>query len=474
MKHSFLERGRITPTSLVVAPFVKHPIVLFIGYVFFLAAFGVELCAKQSNSSSLKNRIVIVISLDGFPAYALDDPQIPLPTLRRLATEGAKAVAMVPVNPTVTWPNHTAMVTGVNAAKHSVLYNGLAIRSAGAPVRVEPWLDKTELVKVPTVYDLAHKAGLTTAEVDWVAIQNAKTITWSFAERPKPDGSIERQMISEGLIAKEDVISFAKAPITWRDDIWLKAGLYILRKHQPNLMLFHLLNTDSVQHRYGARSLASNTALAYADSRVQVILDTLKENGLLERSTILIVSDHGFKTVKRTISANALLRQKELLREENGKITCDAYVVPEGGTAMVYITNEARKGELTNKLKEMFANLEGISRVIAPTEFAQFGYPDPKHNARMADMVLAAKDGYSFSGGTQGEVVKDVDGTGSHGFLNTEPEMNAIFVAWGRGIRKGTQLGTIRNVDVAPTIAALLGIEMTGIDGKTLTKMLIQ
>ncbi|MBA2502783.1 MAG: hypothetical protein H0V27_07880 [Pyrinomonadaceae bacterium] len=52
--------------------------------------------------------------------------------------------------------------------------------------------------------------------------------------------------------------------------------------------------------------------------------------------------------------------------------------------------------------------------------------------------------------------------------------MNAIFVAWGRGIRKGTQLGTIRNVDVAPTIAALLGIEMTGIDGKTLTKMLIQ
>ncbi len=95
----------------------------------------------------------------------------------------------------------------------------------------------------------------------------------------------------------------------------------------------------------------------------------------------------------------------------------------------------------------------------------------------MADLVLVARDGYNFSGGLQGELVRDVNATGSagsHGYLNTEPEMNAIFVAWGRGIRKGTQLGTIRNVDVAPTIAALLGIEMTGIDGKTLTKMLIQ
>ena len=108
---------------------------------------------------------------------------------------------MVPINPTVTWPNHTAMMTGVNSAKHSVLYNGLAVRSEGVPVRVEPWVDRAELVRVPTVYDLAHKAGLTTAEVDWVAIQNAQTITWSFAERPKPDGSVERQMVSEGLIA---------------------------------------------------------------------------------------------------------------------------------------------------------------------------------------------------------------------------------------------------------------------------------
>ncbi len=66
-----------------------------------------------------------------------------------------------------------------------------------------------------------------------MAIQNAKTITWSFAERPKPDGGVEREMVSEGLITREDLTGFEKAPITWRDDVWMRACLYILRKHQP-------------------------------------------------------------------------------------------------------------------------------------------------------------------------------------------------------------------------------------------------
>jgi predicted AlkP superfamily pyrophosphatase or phosphodiesterase len=444
--------------------------------VLFLSAFAARPIAAQSRAIAVKDRLVILISLDGFPASALSDPKIPLPTLRKLMKEGASAKALTPVNPTVTWPNHTSMVTGVTAVKHSVLYNGLAVLTENAPVRTEPWVDKEIMVHVPTVYDLASQAGLTTAEVDWVAIQNPKTINWSFAERPKPEGKVEQEMIAEGLISKEDVAGFANAPITWRDDLWMKACSYILRKHRPNLMLFHLLNTDSVQHRYGAGSLAANTALAYADTRVQMILDTLKENDLLKRSTILVVSDHGFKTYKRTIRGNALLRQAGLLKQENGKITCDAYVVPEGGTAMVYITNPSRRAELTRSLAEMFSQVEGIDRVISPAEFASLGYPDPKENPRMADFVLAAKTGYSFSGDPQGEVVMDVPAgqvSGTHGYLNTDPDMKAIFVAWGRGIQPGKQLETVRNIDIAPTIGALLGLSMKEIEGKILTDILL-
>src|SRR5438874_10297596 len=73
-------------------------------------------------------RTLIVISLDGFPAYALDDPKLPVPTLRRLIREGSSARRMTPINPTVTWPNHTGMVTGVHATTHGLLVNGSLIR----------------------------------------------------------------------------------------------------------------------------------------------------------------------------------------------------------------------------------------------------------------------------------------------------------------------------------------------------------
>ena len=91
----------------------------------------------------------------------------------------------------------------------------------------------------------------------------------------------------------------------------------------------------------------------------------------------------------------------------------------------------------------------------------------------MADLVLAASDGYAFDGKSDGEpVTESIPPVGSHGYLHTDPDMNAIFIAWGAGIRKGIQMPEIRNVDVAPTIARLLGIEMSDVSGHALTNVL--
>jgi predicted AlkP superfamily pyrophosphatase or phosphodiesterase len=446
-----------------------------------LAIIGLALaCLAQiilAQSPAPKDRTVILISLDGFAGYALEDARLPVPNLRRLAREGAVARRMQTINPTVTWPNHTSMVTGVPAAQHSVLYNGLLVRGgAGEPVRVEPWRDKAELVKVPTVYDLAHQAGLTTAEVDWVAVQNAPTITWSFAEIPKTTGRIEQEMIAAGLVSEKDITEFQKASITWRDQIWSQAAIYILEKHRPNLLLFHLLNTDSVQHRYGPRSLAAGSALALADARVGELYRALESAKMLDRTTILIVADHGFKVAKKQIHPNALLRKEGLLRVVDGKVRCDAYAVPEGGTAMVYVTAAAGKPEIAARLKKMFAGLEGVDRVIEPSEYASLGLPSPEQNDRMADLVLAAKDSYAFTGSHQGDAVAagGAEPTGSHGYLNSDPEMDAIFIAWGRGIRKGVKLDSVRNLDLAPTIAALLGLQMNNVAGQRLGAILIE
>src|SRR5258706_7637163 len=185
----------------------------------------------QAKTPPPKSRLVVVISLDGFPAYALDDPRLPIPTLRKLMREGAAATSMQPINPTVTWPNHTAIVTGVNASEHHVLFNGLLIRSGdGTQPSIEPWRDKDLMVHSPTVYDIAFDAGLITAQVDWVAIYHAKAITWQFPELPDPNGPIERELIAGGTLTADQLRTFEDSSQVWQDQMWTDAALDNLAK----------------------------------------------------------------------------------------------------------------------------------------------------------------------------------------------------------------------------------------------------
>lgn len=435
--------------------------------------FACFLASAAPQAVPAKDRIVIVISLDGFASQALRDPQTAAPALRRMMREGATATnGMLPINPTVTWPNHTAMMTGVDAARHGVLYNGLPVRTPGKPVRIDASAPKSQLVLAPTVYDLAHEAGLKTAEVDWVAVNDAPTLDWAFSEIPKPDAPIVREMVRGNAISEDEVRSFQKAIITWRDEIWTEAAIHILREHRPNLLLFHTLTTDSNQHRYGAGSLAAQTSLALADRQVQRFIDAVKDWGLQDRATIFVVSDHGFASAKRVIHPNVILRREGLLRDRND---CDVWAIPEGGTAMVYVTNQQRRAELLPRLAQMFQGVEGIKEVITPDRYAQFGFPPPGLESRMSDVVLAAADDYAFDAALDGPPVSDIPpgaATGNHGYLNSNPAMRAIFVAWGVGIRPGATLDELRNVDVAPTVAHLLDLEMKNISGRVLTAIL--
>jgi predicted AlkP superfamily pyrophosphatase or phosphodiesterase len=87
----------------------------------------------------------------------------------------------------------------------------------------------------------------------------------------------------------------------------------------------------------------------------------------------------------------------------------------------------------------------------------------------MSPLLLTAKDGYSFSGATGGPVTAAVPQLrGSHGYLASDPEMDALFIASGYGVRAGALAGRISNVDVAPTIAKLLGVALPSAKGKPL------
>lgn len=420
-----------------------------------------------------KDRMVVVISLDGFPAWALEDPYLPIPTLRRLEKEGTFARRMTIVNPAYTWPNHTTLVTGVPPAIHAVLFNGFLVREGPtSAVRVDPHRDKGELVHAPTVYDLAYKHGLTTAEVDWPATRNAHAFNWEFAENPDAKGAVEQELIAKGALTQEDCAQFMHTSPAWRDEYWTRAGVHIIRTHKPNLLLFHLLNLDASNHLYGPKSWGSYSAYAYIDACVQEIINAIESSGLRGRATVFIVSDHGFKTVKRNIRLNAVLYHQGLLRAEGNKITCDAYVIPEGGCGMLYITNPENRAKLTPRLEEIFRATEGVDRIVEPGEYADLGLPTPQRNNQAPDLILFAKDGYGMYPATyQGAAVGDPgegDLRGHHGYLNSDPSMDAIFIAWGYGIRSGMPLERVSNQDVAPTVADFLNLTMQGVTGTVL------
>lgn len=433
------------------------------------------LVAAQSRRPSGPSNHVVIITLDGFAGWALDDPHLPVPTLRRLAARGAVARGMRPVNPTVTWPNHTSIVTGVTPAKHGVLFNGLLIREPGVPPRIEPWRDKKEMVRVQTLYDAAHERGLTTAQVDWVAIHNAPTITWAFRERPDATDAVPREMVKAGLLSQADLETFASQNILFRDHVWTNAAVHILRRHRPHLLLFHLLTLDSTQHRYGPRTPAAMTTMAHLDTQVATIVKTLEETGLAPRTTVFVLSDHGFKAVRRQILPNAAFMKAGLLKTTDGKVSqTEAYSVPEGGSALVYVTVPDPAGEVLRRVKQALAGTEGIDRIIEPADYAALGLPLPAANPQMGALFLTAKDGYAFSAATGEQVVIDApEGSlGAHGYVSTDPDLRSLFIAWGRGIKPGVTLDTIDNLDIAPTAARLLGVELKGVEGKVLTEIL--
>src|SRR5947207_15685494 len=92
---------------------------------------------------------VVIVTIDGFAAYNMKDKNAPIPTLRKLAEEGAVAEGMKVCNPSVTWPNHTTLISGVRPDKHGVLFNGILMRpGVGMAVSVDSKRDGTWLVGV--------------------------------------------------------------------------------------------------------------------------------------------------------------------------------------------------------------------------------------------------------------------------------------------------------------------------------------
>jgi predicted AlkP superfamily pyrophosphatase or phosphodiesterase len=418
--------------------------------------------AKQPPLQTSHKPIVILITIDGFPARALEDPRLPMPMLRSLAAAGAVATGMQPINPTVTWPNHTAIITGVNASQHFVMANGLITLPAdGTAPQIEPWTDKDKLVHAPTLYDAAAQKGLTVGQVDWVAIYGAKNVQWQFGEKPDPHSAIPQELVTRGLLTADQLEHFSEnSTPAWHDEIWTDAAVDIIEHHAPDLLLLHLLQTDSIQHLYAPLTPAAYAAYAYADRCLARIVGAAHTAGTLDRTTFFILSDHGFASYTHTISPNIALIQQGFLKKQNNVYKGDVWVKAEGGAAFLFIRDASRRAELLPKLKAYFATVPGIDHVYTNQEARPLGIPSDADTDQAPQLYLTAAADYAFNDDTTGLLEKTNTPLGQHGYLNTMPEMQALFIASGAAIKPGVKLDSVSNLRIAPTAAKILGLQL--------------
>lgn len=437
--------------------------------------------AKRSGAET-----VVLLSIDGLAAGYLEDPQASLPNLRALAAQGAVARGMITACPSVTWPSHVTLVTGVWPARHGVIGNTVFDREKRRNVVYigDPELTKPEAIRVPTLYDVLHQAGRSSASVIWPCSSGASSLQWIIPDSNRAE--LHQRFTTAGLVEELDRAGINIRPLaSWgwdkayasqRDELYTKVACYLLEKHRPALVLLHLIRPDGVEHAVGPYTRQAYQAVEEADAHVGTVWRLLQSPTFQGRAALFVVSDHGFAPYEKLIQPYILLQELgEVQVDPSGKITSQqAWCVSQGGSAFLYVEGDD-KPRRVEAIRRALANVEGIAAVVGADQFGSLGLPTPGDNPQAPDLLLDAKPGYAFSDKLTGPLVSDAGGLrGNHGHIPAPAFMHATFVAAGSGIRPHVKLDVIRSVDVAPTIAALLGVDLPAGDGRILTEILIR
>jgi predicted AlkP superfamily pyrophosphatase or phosphodiesterase len=418
--------------------------------------------------------LLVMISIDGLrPDYvtAADAHGVKAPNLRRFLKEGAYAEGVVGVIPTVTYPSHTTLVTGVWPARH-----GISANTTFDPLQknYQGWYWYSEDIRVPTLWDAAARAGRATASIQWPVTVGAK-ITWNIPEfwrtGTAEDAKLIRAVSTRGLLeeASAEIGEYRGGIDTSGDgdEIRGKYAAWILEKKKPALLTLHLAALDHTQHETGVFTAESIATLERLDAIIGGVREAA-EHVAPGRATVAIVSDHGFVNYDQQLNMLSAFREAKLFSvDDKGKIT-DWRAMPweTGGSAAIVLKDPkdmVTLGEVRQLLAKLAADpANGIDRVLDAGELhKRGGYPD-------ASFFVGLKPGWRTGAALTGPLVTKVKPGGTHGELPDLPDLRASFFIVGPGIPAGRNLGVIDMRDVAPTVAKKAGLSLSSAEGKAL------
>jgi predicted AlkP superfamily pyrophosphatase or phosphodiesterase len=417
---------------------------------------------------------LLVISIDGLmPDYVLqaDKYHLKIPQLRRLLAEGTYASGVRGVLPTVTYPSHTTLVTGISPARHGIIAN-----KPFDPFQknYEGWYWYSEDVKVPALWDAATQAGLVTSSVEWPVTVGAR-ITYNIAQywraHNAEDVKVIRAVSTPGLVVEAERIlgkypdgaDYSPAAECQRAAF----NVYLLEKKKPDLHFCYFSGLDEAQHEHGPYSPEAFETLEGIDVLVEQVRAAAEKVGG-GHSTVCLVSDHGHIRYDKHVHLNAALAEAGLLQvDAEGKLKSWQVYAWNSGACSAVLVQDPNDSQVIHKAREVLQQLakdpgNGIDQVLEGHVLEKLGgFPN-------AAFVLGAKPGYAFGPNLKTPLVTPTSGGGTHGYLPSQPAMNAAFFITGPRVPAGKNLGLIDMRDVAPTIAARLGLTLARAEGHSL------
>lgn len=384
---------------------------------------------NRVNSTLAKEKpYLIFISTDGFRYdYA---KKYKAENLLKFSNQGVSAKAMLPSFPSITFPNHWSLITGLYPSHHGLVDNffyDYSRKEFYAMSKKENAEDGSWYGGVP-LWSLAEKQGVVSASLQWVGSASEAggirpTYYYHYHEKFTPEEKISK------------VINWLKLP----EDV------------RPHFISLYFPEVDAAGHHYGPESDETKNAVKLVDAAMGNLVKKVNELGL-KNVNFIFVSDHGMIKVNKE---NPLSIPEILLDKERFDIYNSQTLL------RVVVKN-------TNEIKAVYHQLKSTKtddyKVILTKKFPKklhYGTKDDKYN-RIGQILLVPNAPKIFL-----EKGKSTS-VGKHGYNPRKtPEMKAVFYAWGEVFKNNFEIGEFSNVNVYPLVAKILGLKITEpIDGK--------
>ena len=405
---------------------------------------------------------------------------------------GACVRRVCSIYPSITYPAHVALSTGRTPGSNGVFSN-MVTMDANPDGR---WYWDSSIIKGDDIFRAAKRAGFSVGTSAWPVTSNhpaidylmpeywmafpAPSIRAAYAEHGTPESVLD--ILEKRTNCLKPGYMLGKSHCTvypYYDDFNVNVACDIIRKYKPEIMFVHWSAVDTARHSNGVFNAKVTAAVVKTDEYIGRLTDALEDAGVLEETNIVLLSDHGQIDFTRRIKLNVLLADHGLLHvEENGCIAEDwtAYALSNGMSAFIFVRGDMDSEAYcrTEKLLRDTAaeGLYGFQEILTRQEAKE------RYGLDGDFTFIVESDGYSaFSDDAQRPILADVDltdyryGHATHGY---QPERGPqpVFYAKGEAFADGAVLETSQIIDIAPTLASAMNLNLQDCEGRVLYELL--